>query len=366
MTIRRPHHPLLSTAATLGLLATSAVPASAGPPTNDPFTMLSITCHADSELGPLELNLSHSSTGAGWPGGDIVVWAPGSDPEEDLPVLAGYEAEIDRQGPTLRGTIPLREPGGEPGHGLVDGPGTEPGDIVGHATYEVTFTPAGPSTSEVIRGPITDEAGGRTNQRYTNRRERTPVVGAGTLELPGAAPVTLDGCVGSEVDEQVTVTEPETIVTARRDPVGFECATPGHGVEVHIQVTGGEAAVVLVPAGGEDAIAFGSAFVDETRDAITTTVPMSDPDGADLGEATLHADLRVVGREVVRDAEGDATTRVHVEHLVVGGTVGFAGDTYRFGDCDTVRVREHRIDRGATHDHDAAPAASGGPRGRRP
>lgn len=362
-TISRRRRLLLSTT-TVGLLATAAVPASAGPPSDETFTMLSITCHADSELGPLELNLAHSSTGAGWPGGDLVVWAPGSDPEEDLPILAGYEPAIDRDTSTLRGSIPLREAGGEPGHGLVDGPGAEPGDdVVGHAVYEVTFSPAGPSTSEVVREPIKDE-GGRTNQRYTNRQQHTPVVGAGTLELPGAAPVTLDGCVGSEVDEQVTITEPNTIVTGRRDPVGFECTAEGEGGELRIQVTGGEAALAIVPPGEQDATAFGSAFVEATRSAITAAVPMSDYDGADLGEATLHADLRVVDREIVRYVEGDATTQVHVEHLVVGGTVDFAGDTYRFDDCGTVRVREHRVDR-TTGDHGAAAGAGGEHRGRR-
>jgi hypothetical protein len=335
----------LASASTTLLLAL-ALPAAADAPTREGFTMLSIACRADSDVGAVELNLAHSSTGAGWPGGDIVVWAPGADPEHDLPALGGYEEAIDRDGSTLRGTIPLR-PGDGPGQGLqrdLDGPDGPDGGIVGEASYEVTFTYAGPSTSEVVRGPIVDD-GGRFNQRYRNHRERTPVTASGVVTLPGAGPIDLERCSGEEVVEQILTTEPATTVSARRDPFGFTCAADGDGATALIQVTGGESSVVIVPDGTEDATAFGSAFVDETRRSLTSRIAMVGPDDDDLGEATLTAALRAVDRVTVRSGDGSSRTTAHVEQVVADGSVTFAGDTYRFEGCQDVRVREHRITR---------------------
>jgi hypothetical protein len=346
----RPRHfqRLVLASAGTAMLTATALPATAAAPTREPFTMLSIACRGGSDLGSVELNVAHSSTGAGSPGGDIVVWAPGADPASDLPLLSGYEEAIDRDGATLRGSIPLRAGGGDgPGQGIQGGlhePEDPAGGVVGEATYEVTFAHAGPSTSEVVRGPIVD-SGFRTNQRYSNHKERTPVTATAVLTLPGSATIDVTSCTGEEVVESVFITEPATKVASRRDPFGFECAADGDGATALVQVTGGESSVVIVPDGTEDAIAFGSAFVDETRRSMTSRIAMVSPEGEDLGEATLEAQLHPVERTTARYGDGSTTTTAHVELVVADGTVTFARATYRFEGCQDVRVREHLITR---------------------
>ena len=331
--------------AVLGTLAGTGTPAGADSPSRTQETVVHLSCVVRGDFGTAHLGLEHISTGRGNPGGDLTIWAPGADPEEDLPVLGGYHPAITREGSVLTGEIPLEatESGEGPGQGVAGERSTGP------ARYEVTFASAGPSETEVVRGPL-DEYGVLYNQRFRNEKLRTPLSGAGLLTVPGFAPAQLTGCTGEEVVQDIFVTSPATSVGRGTYPFGFDAeevcrASSEAATTALFGLTGGEGAVAIVPEGAEDAVAFGALYPDMTRTRLTAVIPMYGPDGAERGEATLAASLRVVDRATFRSRDGGTFGLEHLERVVTDGTITYEGVTYTFGGCEGVRVRQTTVSR---------------------
>ena len=350
---RRHLHRAVTAAAVLSLTTLSALtglgaPAGADSPSRTQETVVHLSCVVSGEFGTAQLGLEHISTGLGNPGGDLTVWGPGADPEQDLPVLGGYHPAITREGMVLTGEIPLEAsgPGDDPGQGVAGTPLAGQGDP---ARYEVTFAAAGPSRTEVVRGPLY-EYDVRYNQRFRNEKVRTPLTATGILTLPGHAPAVLTGCTGEEVVQHIVVTSPATSVGRGDHPFGFAdgavCqATSTGSTTALFGLTGGEGAVAIFPEGAEDAAAFGAVYPDMTRTRLTAVIPMYGPDGADLGEADLQASLRAVDRGVQRHGDGGSFRLEHLEHVVADGTIHYEGVTFTFSGCDGLRVRQTTVTR---------------------
>lgn len=263
-------------------------------------------------------------------------------------MLGGYHPAITREGMVLTGEIPLEatDPGEGPGQGVAGEPST---GRAGSARYEVTFALAGPSETEVVRGPLY-EYDVRYNQRFRNEKVRTPLTGAGSLTLPGFDTVQLTGCTGQEVVQDIFVTSPATSVGRGDYPFGFGagevCRAPSTGSTTALfGLSGGEGGVAIVPEGAEDAVAFGAAYPDMTRTRMTAGIPMYGPDGSELGEATLEASLRAVDRETWRYGGGGSFGLEHLERVVAEGTITYAGVTYTFSGCEGLRVRQMTVSR---------------------
>lgn len=321
---------LLSSA--LGVLVASAGPVAADPPAHEQQIIVHLDCKAQGDFGAAALGLEHTSTGRGWPGGDVRVWPANADPSTDPPILAGYNRDIIRDGMTLTGDVPLRATGE---------------DIVGWSSYTVTFAHAGPAKTVVAKGPVA-EYGMRYNQRFRNVKERTPLTASGRLTLPGVGPVSLTDCTGEEVVENISITQPATVVGAGRYPFAFPdgelCeARSGGPTTALLSVTGGEAAIVILRHGEEDALAFGAVYPEMKHTTMTGSVPMFAPDGEELGEATLQATLRVVERDNPHYRVGSTFGIEHLEQVVAQGVIVFDGVTYSFAGCEGVRLRERTI-----------------------
>lgn len=317
---------------TLGVLVASAWPVAADPPAHQQQIIVHLDCMAQGDFGATALGLEHTSTGRGWPGGDVRVWPPSADPATDPPVLTGYNRDIARDGMTLTGDVPLRATGD---------------DIVGWSSYEVTFARSGPAQVVVAKGPLA-EYGMRYNQRFRNVKERTPVTASGALTLPGIGSVSLTDCTGEEVVENISITQPATVVGAAQYPFSFPdgelCEAKSSGpTTALLSVTGGEAAVVILRQGEEDALAFGAVYPEMKHTTMTGSVPMFSLDGEELGEAKLQATLRVVARDNPRYRDGYTSGIEHVEQVVAEGVIVFDGATYSFTGCQGVRLRETTI-----------------------
>jgi hypothetical protein len=321
--------PLLALA--LAVLNTAALPAAANPPTRYEEIVVHLTCVAEGAFGTAYLGLEHISTNLGNPGGDLTVWAPGSDPENDFPVLSGYNRDIVRDGIRLRGLIPLRA-GGE--------------EIVGEATYDVTFAHAGAGESDVVKGPfvLSDV---RYNQRFRNEKERIPLTATGVLTLPQVGRIALSDCTGQEVFQDITITAPAAKVGSARYPFGFAdgdvCVAKGAGSTAYLSLAGGEAVVVIARDGEEDVVAFGFVFPQMSETKMTGSLAMFGPDGQPLGEAALRATLRTVDRDTQRYPLGDASVTQRIAVVEAEGTITFANVTYAFSGCEGVRVLERVI-----------------------
>lgn len=316
----------------LGVLVASAWPVAAAPPAHQQQIIVHLDCTAQGDFGAAALGLEHTSTGRGWPGGDVRVWPPSADPATDPPVLTGYNRDIARDGKTLTGEVPLRATGD---------------DIVGWSSYTVTFAHAGPPQVVVAKGPLA-EYGMRYNQRFRNVKERTPITASGTLTLPGIGSVSLTACSGEEVVENIAITQPATVVGAARYPFSFPdgelCeAKSGGPTTALLSVTGGEAAVVILRHGEEDALAFGAVYPEIKHTTMTGSVSMFSPDGEELGEATLQVTLRVLDRESSHYRNGSTVGIEHVEQVVAEGVIVFDRVAYTLAGCQGVRLRETTI-----------------------
>lgn len=319
---------------TLGALAVAPSSASADPPTRIEEIVVHLTCVAEGAFGTAYLGLEHISANQGTPGGDITVWGPDADPENDLPILSGYNPDIARDGMTLRGDIPLRAGGAD--------------DIVGRASYDVTFAHSGPSEFEVAKGPLV-VYDVRYNQRLRNEKERIPLTGSGVVTLPGIGLVSLTDCAGQEIIQDISISAPATTVGSARYPFGFAdgevCEAKGSGSTALLTLAGGEAAIRIVSEGQEEPVAFGFVFPDMRRTTMTGSVPMYGPDHEAMGEATVTATLRTVDRETRRFRIGDTFGFQRLEVLVAEGTIAFAGVIHSFSNCEGVRVLERTISR---------------------
>jgi len=329
---------LLSAVVAIAVSLVVPTPAQAAAPTQTTFEMTTLNCEVADDFGFARLNVSYSDTGAGFPGGDIVVWAPGDDPDVDWPLYGGFEEQVNRDGSTLTGQIPLRASGDGGGQGL-DGDG----ESVGTASYDLTFVASGPSTTEVLRNHIVFDHR-RLNQRFRSTKTRTPLVGSGTLVLPDQDPIDVQGCTGQQVREAVTITAPSTIVGAARYPTGFECTAQAPGATALLSLTGGELAVVVFDDASEEPAAIGSAFTTEKQGRVSVDVPMFDyATGDELGTAALRTRLERTARQIVRNRTASGVTTLWVETLGVTGSLVLGDTTYALEPCEGLRVRQHDV-----------------------
>lgn len=304
--------------------------------------MTRVWCDASGAFGTARLAVSHSLTGAGFPGADLSVWAPGSDPEEDEPALGGSEVTVERSGATLTGRIQLRATGsGDPGEGI-DGPG-DGDDPVTIADYQVTVADAGPTTTERQRDHVINNPQ-RSSERYRTLRTRTPIVGSGTLTVAGHDPVPLDNCDGEAVTEHTTITSPSTVILTGRYPLGFECVATGANGVAYLSLIGGDLTVFVVP-DATGAVALGSVFAEATQRAVTAQVAMFDYEtGEERGTGTLSAGVKTLQRQTLRYRDRQGSDTVRVEQVQLAGSLVFEGDHYQLDSCVGDRSRQHVID----------------------
>lgn len=319
--------PIARTAATLAttvLILAAGVPAAppgfASAPTAHHFTITSVRCTIATELVSGELNLSHSSTGAGAPGGDVILWAAGADPATDPPLLSGYSPTITRDGDVLTGSITPTGPGG--GQGLA----------VAGVSYAVTLGVAGDTATEQVRGAIVDSVV-TTNQRFRLERQRTPVHATGIVGIDGIGTFATV-CSGEEVVERTLVTAPSVVVGHGDLLLSATCVSADTDRVVLIDVVDGEVTVVVLEVAREPT--FGAVGGDVGRRRVSATVPLTTVDGLPDTIARVDLSVRKIDRTTERRTE-DGSRTVSLEHVVLTGSV----DTERWAvpvvDCVGVR-----------------------------
>lgn len=324
----------------LAVALVSAPPAHAGRPVTEVFTMTSVWCGATGGFGIGQLAVSHSVTGAGFPGADLSVWAPGSDPATDEPALVGSNTTVERKGDMLTGRIPLRAVSGEPGEGVRPAGDDEP---IAVAEYQITVSNAGPATTERQKDHIVQDHQ-RSNERYRTLRTRTPVVGSGTLTISGHDPVPLDLCTGQHVVEDIRITSPSTVIRTGRYPMSFECVATGASADVYVSLVDAEFVALLVPHGQTPA-ALGFGYAEVTRSAPTADVEMFDYETGDgRGTATMSVRVKTVQRQTLRNRDRQVSDTLRVEQVQVTGSLVFAGERYQLDSCVGHRARQHVID----------------------
>jgi hypothetical protein len=337
--IRAHLRALLMLTATIALLASVAVPALAGPPTRSELTVLSVRCVSVGEHGTAVLHVIHEDPATIGFGATVEWWPSGTDPEDDPPAITGFDPDVVRAGERVTGQVELHVwgEGGGPGQGLAGDP-----DVVGWAAYGLDVTVAGVVGSHDQKWPTWNQLE-RENRRFRTTGERYGVTGSAVLTLPGIGPLEVQDCAGDEVAERTVLTEPEAIVSHGRYPIQFSCAYRSSGATLQVTAAAFETQVAIVPDGHEEAVAFGSWFVDETRDRLSGRIPLVDRAGEDIGDAALEASIRTVDRGRTHQSDAHGRWIWHVEELLVEGTVTFDQVSYDLRECDALRFRGHTI-----------------------
>jgi hypothetical protein len=330
---------LLMLTATIALLASVAVPALAGPPTRSEFTVLSVRCVSVGEHGTAVLHVIHEDPATIGFGAAVEWWPRGTDPEDDPPAITGFDPDVVRDDARVTGQVELRVwgEGGGPGQGLASDP-----DVVGWATYALDVTVAGIVGSHDHKGSTWNQLE-RENRRFRTTGERYGVTGSAVLALPGIGPLEVQDCTGDEVAERTFLSAPEAIVSHGRYPIEFACQYRSSDATLQVTAAAFETHVAIVPDGHEEAVAFGSWFVDETRDRLSGRIPLVDRAGEDIGDAALEASLRTVDRGRTHQIDAHGRWIWHVEELRVEGTVTFDQVSYDLRECHGLRFRGHTI-----------------------